>query len=99
MHSEIFSITSAVFVGLAALLWWWSATIRTPTNFRIGVDRPDDSFFQPDGPPWGLGPVATAHSDDLQALGKALRKQSRIGATAALFAGLSAACQAVLAFT
>lgn len=99
MLSSAFSISSAVFAGLAAVLWWWSATIRTPTTFRIGVDRPDASFFQPDGPPLGIGPVATAHSEELEELGNALRKQSRISASAALSAGLSAACQVAVAFT
>lgn len=94
---KVLTIISAVFAAAAAVLWWRSATIRTPATFRIGLDRPDPSFFQPDGPPLGIGPVASASSEELQTLGHALRQQSRLSAWAAGCAGVSATCQAVAA--
>ena len=97
MTVKVLTVLSAVFAGAAAVLWWCSAKVRMPTQFRIGLERPDSSFFDPMGPPLGIGPVAWSSSEELQQLGNALRRQSRLSAAAAVCAGVSAACQAVIA--
>lgn len=86
---------SAVFAGIAAVLWLKSAMIKTPSSFPIHVIQPD-SFSRPFGEPLDGTYVGHGHSPALNDLGEAFRRQSKWSASAALFAAASAICQALL---
>jgi hypothetical protein len=86
--------TSAVFAVSAALLWLHSATVKLPKQFPIIVSTPAvPSHLVIGGMHEGYG-----KSDELDALGEALIKQSRYSAYAASCAALSALLQALLIF-
>ncbi len=84
---------SGIFALLAAPLWLKSAKIKTPSSFPIHVVKPD-GFGRPMGDPHGATYMGQGHSPSLNELGEALRCQSKWGAAAAVFAAVSAICQA-----
>lgn len=76
----------------AAVLWLYSARVKTPDTFTITVSAAGM------GPPLGGDPVGGAfvgvgHSPELVTLANALRWQSSLSAWAARCAGISALCQ------
>ena len=87
-------IGSAVFAIVAAVLWLKSAWVKTPHEFNVQVITwHNESAGSPDG----SEVVGQGHgvSEELEELGKALIKQSRLSSAAAAFAALSALCQGV----
>lgn len=80
--STILNGLSAVSAIAAAWLWFQSARIRTPEKFSILVNSMFDESF-------GIG-----QSPELTALGNALVRQSKLSASAAVCAGVSALAQA-----
>jgi hypothetical protein len=89
--SPWFEIASALFAGLAAALWFVSARVETPKQFRIEVQVPAVPSHLVIGPfSDGLG-----RSEEINELGRAVARQSRWSAFAAGSAGLSATCQAI----
>ncbi|MGZ4924199.1 MAG: hypothetical protein ACXV5H_09640 [Halobacteriota archaeon] len=85
---------SVVFAVIAAILWLKSAMVKTPSSFPIHVIQPD-SFSRPFGEPLGGTYVGHGHSPALNELGEALCRQSKWSAVAAVFAAISALCQAL----
>jgi hypothetical protein len=88
---SVLTILSALFAIAAAVLWIFSAVVKTPTNFAIHVVRPIQ-------PPMGVNPlegtyVGQAYSRDLISLANALKRQSKFSAWAAICAGISALLQ------
>jgi hypothetical protein len=93
------AIFAVIFAFVAAILWWLSARVKTPDSFSIHVARPnlspgELSGLHPIGGTW----VGQAHSEDLIELANALRHQSKLSASAAVFAGFSAFFQAFTIF-
>jgi hypothetical protein len=87
-------IASAAFAFGAAILWFLSAMGEMPRNFPISVQ----SFNVPQHLVIGPFQNGVGHSDELDALGQALRGQSKLSARAAISAGLAALCQAIAVF-
>ena len=88
------TILSALFAIFAAVLWFVSAVVKTPTSFGIYVVRP----FLPPMDPLGATYIGQGYSEDLISLANALKRQSRFSAWAAICAGISAFLQAVSVF-
>lgn len=88
---QILSITTAV---AAAIFWFLSAVVRTPKSFAVHVVRAEGPMGQPMGGPVGGTYVGQAYSNDFLELASALKRQSRLSALAAVFAGVSAGLQA-----
>ena len=84
-------IASAVFAFGAALLWLLSAMVALPKDFPITVQITN----VPDHLVIGPFQSGVGHSDQLDTLGSALKRQSRLSAFAAISAALAAICQAV----
>ena len=89
------AIVSALFAFAAAVLWFFSAVVKTPKSFSIHVARPGLMGQPLGGNPLGGTYVGQAYSEDLIALASALRRQSRFSAWAAFCAGVSAIFQAL----
>jgi len=70
----------------AAFLWYRSAIVKTPINFTSYTVQVPTAF----GSTVGVG-----GSPNLEVLGRALQRQSRLSAWAALCAAASAASQAI----
>lgn len=85
---------SAILAVIAAVLWWISAKVKTPSSFPIAVIKPDN-FNRPFGEPLGGTFMGHGHSPKLNELGENLRNQSKWSAKAAVFAAASALCQAL----
>lgn len=85
---------SAVFAVVAAVLWFKSAKVKTPSSFPVNVVQ-GDSFSQPFAQPLGGTFVGQGYSPALNELGEALRRQSKWSAWAAGFAAVSALFQAL----
>ena len=92
---SVITILSALFAIAAAILWFVSAIVKTPTSFAIHVVRP---HLPPMGDPLGATYVGQAYSEDLISLANALKRQSKFSAWAAICAGISAFLQAVSVF-
>ena len=92
--SVLSAFLSALFAIAAAVLWFVSAVVKTPTSFAIHVVRPDQ---QPMGNPMGAIYVGQAYSEDLVSLANALKRQSKFSAWAAICAGISATCAGISA--
>jgi hypothetical protein len=88
-------IISAIFGGLAALLWFMSARVKTPTSFSITVHVANTPSHL------AIGPYQTSYGEsaELNALGKAVVRQSKLSSLAALCAGLAAAFQTITILT
>ena len=86
-------IASAVFAFGAAVLWFWSATIRTPKQFNIQTH----AFNVPQNLVIGPTQEGYAESPDSQTLGNALIRQSRLSGRAAICAAIAAGLQGVSA--
>jgi hypothetical protein len=90
-------IVSAVFAILAAALWLVSSRVKTPREFPIKIiswhiyDGEEVTGAQVAGESYGT-------SENLEVLGTALIKQSRLSSYAARCAAISAFCQAAIAF-
>jgi hypothetical protein len=84
---------SAITAVVAAALWFVTARVTTPNSFSIFVARANGSFGKPLGDPLGGTYVGHAYSEDLNKLADALRRQSRLSAWAAVFAGIAAFSQ------
>ena len=91
--SAVLAVVSALFAIVAAVLWFFSAVVKTPKSFSINVIRPDSMGLPFGGNPLGGTYVGQAYSEDLIALANALRRQSRFSAWAAFCAGVSAIFQ------
>jgi len=86
---------SAFFAVCAALLWFKSAVVKTPSEFRISVARPSGAWAEPlGGDPIGSEYIGNGYSPDLQVLGEALVRQSRWNARGAVCAAIAALIQA-----
>ena len=85
---NIMQIASIVLAGAAAVLWFASARVRTPATFPVM------STHTAAYPIAGEQIVFGGASVELEQLGKALRRQSRLGAWGAVTAGLSTLAQA-----
>jgi hypothetical protein len=84
--SDKLKYTSAFCGFVAAALWFWSASVSTPKYVRrIDLGHLTDSLDDD---------VQPAELDDLQKLTVELGWQSRLGASAAIAAGLAAGFQA-----
>jgi hypothetical protein len=79
----------------AAVYWYRSSKVSTPSQFSIHVIKPE---MAPLGQPLGGKYVGHGFSQDLQQLGDALNEQSRLSKTAAIFAALTALLQGLLVF-
>jgi hypothetical protein len=86
-------VTTALFAAGAAVLWYKSSVVKTPKNFAIHVAKPNHGG--PLGGPLGGTYVGHGYSQELQQLGEALVRQSRLSAQAALCATASAILQAM----
>lgn len=86
----ILTVLALCFALLAAGLWWWSATIKTPSHFDITVTI---GSVHPDAPSL----AGTGSSLALLNLGRALSRQATLSGAAAICAGVSTLCQAVAA--
>jgi hypothetical protein len=85
---------SAFFALAAAILWVKSALIRTPSSFAINVARPTGVFGTPlGGDPLGGTYFGQGYSEDLNELGRQMRRQSRWSAAAAVCAAVGAVLQ------
>ena len=78
---------SAIFAFLAAILWFLSARVPTPSNFIVTTFGHTDAF--------GTHVSGQGSSPQLTELGNALLRQSRLSAYAAFCAGVSALFQVV----
>jgi hypothetical protein len=85
------TILSALFAIGAAVLWFFSAVVKTPTSFAIHVVRPQQQPMG--GNPMGGTYGGQAYSEDLISLANALKRQSKFSAGAAICAGISALLQ------
>jgi hypothetical protein len=83
------NFVAAASAFVAAFFWFWSAIVKTPQQFRITAAT--SSLGGPiGGGPVGGGEAYPATSKDLKDLAAALKKQSRLSAIAAVFAGIAA---------
>lgn len=85
-------LIGAAFAVLAAILWLSSALIRLPKDVglvTVHTNKP---------PAAGALVGGVAYSVGLDALGKAMSRQSRLSAYAAICAGISALCEAIPVF-
>ena len=90
------SMLSAIFAGLAAVLWLISTKVETPKQFRITVSRTSLEEKMPILETAVY--LGTGESEELQLLAKALISQSRWNAWAANCAAVSALLQAAVLF-
>jgi hypothetical protein len=89
------NLASALFALGAAVLWIASATVKTPTSFSMNVITTQiGDAHVPSGEAVGQG---FGTSDELNDLGKALIKQSRLSSWAAGCAAVAAALRGALA--
>lgn len=96
----ILQALSALFAICAAILWFKSAVVQTPSTFRISVAKPSGAWGEPlGGNPLGAEYIANGYSPDLQDLAKALVKQSRWNARGAVCAAIAALIQAAALFS
>jgi hypothetical protein len=79
---QVVNYAAAAFALAAAVFWFISASVRTPTSFSIDVDTTRATW---DGSRGGSG-----SSLDLLNLGQALRRQSRWSSYAAICAAVAA---------
>jgi hypothetical protein len=80
-------ILKLLFGILAAIFWFWSATINTPDRFAFSVVKPD---MNPLGEPVGGEFIGHAYSPDLDKLTSKLREQSKLNRFAAFFTAITA---------
>ena len=87
----ICQVLAALMALGAALIWWWSARIKTPEQFQIfvTVDQLNTGFGG------GGNGTGTAVSPELNELAGALKRQSSLSGYAAMLTGLSALLQAI----
>ncbi|HEY1778978.1 MAG TPA: hypothetical protein VGG79_00810 [Roseiarcus sp.] len=83
---------SALFAFIAAVLWTLSAKVDVPSKFPILIMT--SHFADPEMP--AVGEVhSIGSSDQIDDLAKAVIKQSRFSAYAAISAGAAAFCQMI----
>jgi len=85
-------VTSAVFAVVAAALWFRSAIVKTPRHFSIEVHVLNEESHLVIGPTLN----AYAESPELNRLAKAVIRQSRWSAAAAVCAAAGAIIQAFI---
>ena len=90
MISQFVNFAGGLFAFAAAILWFISALVRTPETFVIRNEILESSFDNSVG--------AFSDSLDLNELGKALRRQSRWSARAAVCAGVAAFLSTLVLF-
>ena len=90
------TILSALFAIAAAVLWFVSAVVKSPTTFKIHVVNPQQQPLG--GNPVGGTYVGQAYSEDLVSLADSLKRQSKFSARAAICAGVSALLQTASLF-
>ena len=93
----IITILSAMFAIAAAFLWFLSAVVKTPQSFAIHVVRSQEQPLG--GDPLDGTYVGYGYSNDIVSLAKALNRQSRLSAWAAICAGISAFFQSASLFS
>jgi hypothetical protein len=86
---------SALFAGVAAVLWFLSAKVDIPATFPIHVVKPESFAGQMIGGPLGGEYAGFGHSNELDTLASALGRQSRFSAWAALAAAVAALLQGI----
>lgn len=95
MNADYLEITSAAFAVLAAILWISSSLIRMPRDYTVQVISThvydDDNMIGNSVISQGYGT-----SRELEDLGGALVRQSRLNAGAAICAAISAVCHAAI---
>lgn len=84
-------IASAGFAVIAAVLWLVSSYVKTPRTFTVKVLSTHFASSDVDGSE--VISEGAGHSPELQDLGEALKKQSRLSSYAAIAAALAALCQ------
>ena len=87
------NITSVLFALVAAVLWFLSTYVETPSSFTIYIVRPHEEPFGSnyfDGTYNGQG-----YSEDLISLARALKRQSKLSAWVAICTALSVLLQTV----
>lgn len=82
------SLIGAIFAVVAAILWWCSAVVRLPRD--VGVVTLRTSKYPVEGASVG----GAVYSVGLDALGKAMSRQSKLSASAAICAGIAILCEA-----
>ncbi len=91
------NIVTAIFAFVAAILWFFSAKVKTPNSFSIHVVKPNG--MEPlGGDPIGGTYQGHGYSSELTNLAESLSQQSKLSAWAAIFAGLSAITQTISIF-
>lgn len=91
-----FHIAGSVAAVSSAVLWWWSARVKTPTQIQIDAMALTTVPVDPVPGSQIAAPVSTT-SDDLQALAEALRQQSRLNRWAALLTAAAIMLQVIAA--
>ena len=86
---------SALFAGVAAVLWHLSARVEIPTTFPIHVVKPESFAGQMMAGPLGAEYAGFGHSKELDTLAEALGRQSSLSAWAARAAAVAALLQGV----
>jgi hypothetical protein len=86
------NIGSAIFAAAAAVLWWLSSRVKAPAQFPIQVISKNTMAEQI----IGAQVLSIGSSAELDDLGKAFIKQSRLSSWAAASAGVSAIVQALV---
>jgi|SRR5450759_763477 hypothetical protein len=89
---EYLNIASALFAVGAAVLWLLSAKVRLPNQFPITVISVHEMVDQI----IGAQVISTGSSPEIDDLGRALIRQSKLSSAAAVCAGIAATCQAIV---
>lgn len=95
MTTDFLELISAISAFLAAILWIASSLIRTPRDFTVQVISAH--LFEAEGAV-GTSIVSEGYgtSRELELLGSALIRQSRLNAAAAVCAAIAAASHALI---
>lgn len=93
--STFLNYSSAACGFVAAGFWLASARVEIPSEFSVTVVQVDQFVENPMGGPNPGHFPGTGRSPQLNALGEALGRQSRLSAAGAWFAGAAAILQAL----
>ena len=88
---QLLNLSSAIAAGLAAVFWFASSLVRTPSSYSIKVIKPSASF----GSAMGTASVGHGASPELDKLATALIRQSRRSSLGAIFAACAALLQGI----
>ena len=90
----ILNVFSAIAAIIAAILWFWSAKIKIPSNFPITVM----SVHSVGAQIIGEQIASSGSSEEIDDLARAMIKQSKLSGYAAIAAGIAASLQAAAAY-